>query len=404
MVSDDHLKKIVEADPKAPVRTIKKILENKNLSRNHELWFAVAMCLRLVQNDELRKEFYDALPELIPDPEEFLLLIYYCGYLKTLNIGFGHGSKRFIKKWYESKNANELVDLLAAHRSLYGTGHRTIVKLAKIKLEDPEKQEILQTLFDKNKNLVPKEDSSVAYKRLCTYQSLKRATTPEEVIEILKKKELEYKLEHLPAFALNHVKVWEILVPNLSVKTILENLVKMQAHRMFRIESFSKKVAFAFGNYKSKEKLNPIFVFYALRDYETKCFIQELGKKKGEENTCENGECSTKHQEKKEIKDLNPFVVKKIYSVLNITFGHNPRAGVRYHITIDFRKFSKNHSRVFNHFHVECAEAQLLLALTLYKSEKEVSVSFKLPQKIIIFHKMVPIVFRSSLSPMKRKF
>lgn len=370
----------MESDPKAPIETIKKVLQNKNLSRNHETWFAVGICLRMVDNQELRKEIYDCLADLVSNPSEFLLLIYYLGELKAQNIGFGHGSRRFISKWYESKTAIELVDLFSSHRSLYGMHHRTIVKLAKVKLEDPQKQEILQTLFTKNKNLVPKEDSSEAFKRLCSYQKLKRAVTPEEVLEILKKKELDYKLEHLPPFALNSVKVWEQLLPTISVKTILENLVKMQSHKMLGSESFAKKLALAFGSYKVKEKLNPVFVLFVLRAYEIKCRFQELLKKKQEEKSCENEE----KQEKKEIKELNPFLVKKIYSVLNVTLAHIPKAGVRYHITIDFRKFSQKHSSPFNNHQVDCFEAQVLLALTFLKSEKEVVVS-KIQEHFEIF-------------------
>jgi hypothetical protein len=145
----------------------------------------------------------------------------------------------------------------------------------------------------------------------------------------------------------------------------------MLGRTMLKHETFAKKISIALANYKPREKLNPIYVFFAMRAYETKCHVQELAKKALEEKP-ENGNCSDP-SERREIKETNTFIVKKMYSIINTNFLNNVKSGIRYHITIDFRKFSKHHERIFNNHQVTCAEAQLLLALSLLKSEKEVS-------------------------------
>lgn len=83
--------------------------------------------------------------------------------------------------------------------------------------------------------------------------------------------------------------------------------------------------------------------------------------------------CCSIPGEKKDSKVVNVFIVKKIMLVLNVTLSNIPKAGVRYFITLDFRKFSKNNSKLMNNSQVKCSEAQLLLALALFKSEKDVS-------------------------------
>lgn len=230
--------------------------------------------MRHLDNKEAKIEIYDHLHELVMTPEDLLLFVFYYRNLKDDNNGFGGGMRKFLKKWYLSKSPNELVDMFVAQKSLLNTSHRSILAYARFKIEDPEKNKIFNYLFAHGNKIVADEDSTAAYKKLCHYHQLKRAQTDDEVIEILKKKEFEYKVEHLPSHALVSIPVWEVMLPTMNVKNILDSLPKFQGHKMLKNEAFSKKVANVLGNYKFKEKLNPFFVFFALRDYEYRCHRQ----------------------------------------------------------------------------------------------------------------------------------
>lgn len=230
--------------------------------------------LRCLENVEAKKEIYDHLHELATTSEDLLLIVFYYRKLKDENNGFGHGMKKFLKKWYLSKTADELVEIFVTKKSIFGTTHRSVLAYARFKVEDPEKSKIINYLFTHgNKLPIPKE-SEAAYKKLYQLHQLKRAKLPDDVIDILERKQYEYKLENLPHFGQISLAIWEILLPTLSVKNILDYLPILQVHSFFKCETFSKKIATMFGCYKSREKLNPFFVFFAMRDYEFRCHKQ----------------------------------------------------------------------------------------------------------------------------------
>ena len=99
------------------------------------------------------------------------------------------------------------------------------------------------------------------------------------------------------------------------------------------------------------DKLDPFKIFLLLKSYENKSKYKLTHQKKlikMEEATCNAGASSinatgSEGNDHQKNSLPNPFVVKKLYSLLNFSFGQQNRsADLSFYVTIDFRVFSKS--------------------------------------------------------------
>lgn len=310
----------------------------------------LAYCLREEKNDILRREIYDSLDKILSTPA--LLMKFFSYFSKMLNkkLVLNHGMKRVLTKWYFSKSASELVDIFIANKKFYGMSHKTLFKNFRVKIQDPEKDAIIKTLFQSGKEVLETTETTEAFTKLCKHKLLKRCTTEDEVIGILNKKEYIYKLEHLPSFAVKSQKVVEIIIPNLSIKSILDNMINFYSNKFLNVsENISRVIYDQLGrtDLVTDEKLNPFRVFFIMRA------LEEVSKLVY--STCAEKEDSDKEEEVINIANItppcdkvtfsNPYILKQLYSVFIQTMREQPKTGVRYYITLDFRRFS--HRRKF---------------------------------------------------------
>ncbi|CAO1441761.1 unnamed protein product [Diamesa serratosioi] len=370
---------LIEIDPLMVFRVVKRAIQSGLLRRMDESLLILAYCLREEKNDILRHEIYDSLDKILSTPT--LLMKFFSYFSKMLNkkLVLNHGMKRVLTKWYFSKSASELVDIFATNKKFYGISHKTIFKIFRVKIQDPEKDAIIKTLFQTSQKVIETPETTEAMTKLCKFKLLKRCTTEKEVIAILNKKEYIYKLEHLPSFAVKCPEVMELIIPNMSIKTILDNMINFYSHKFLNVSENISRVIYKQlrkTELVREEKPNPFRVFFVMRA------LEEVSKLVY--STCAEKEDSDKEEVIINIADItppcdkitfsNPYILKQLYFVFNQTMREQTRTGVRYYITIDFRRFSHRHSFICNNKHVFCAEAQVITALILLKKEKEVTV------------------------------
>lgn len=312
-----------------------------------ESLLVLAYCLREQRNQKLNHEIYEVLDIFLSTPSLLMKFLSYFSKLLNKKMLLNHGMKRVLAKWYFSKSASELVDLLIVNKQLYGLSHKTIFKNFRVKIKDPEKDAIIKTLFQTNKEVIESPETTEAFTKLCVHKLLKQCTSTEDVIKILKRKEYIYRMEHIPSFAVKSPEIMELIIPNLTIKTILNNMINFHSYNFLKVsENVSRLICVQLGKTQlvTEEKLNPIRVFFIMRALEE---VSRLVY-----STCAEKEDS----DKEEVIDFtppcdkvtfsNPYVLKRLYSIFIQTMKEQPKTGVRYFITLDFRRFS--HRRKFH--------------------------------------------------------
>lgn len=281
-----------------------------------------------------------------------------------------------LARWYEKKSANELVELFHTNKKINKIGHKNLLHMAHVKFkDDQEKKKIVQSIY---KNVELSGESSVIDKKIHAYRRLKSAKNAEEVVEILKAKEFPYKIEHIPTCALKSIEVIDLILPSMSLREVLDNILIFCSHRMLKVqEPVSKKICNVLqapNKVISETKLYPIYIFILIKELEKRLTIHHDLSATTHKN--ENGNAAVENlgAAKIEKKFYNPYVIKKMQHLFTQTLNEQPKTGCRYYVTVNFRKFSKRQANVYGMHEILCSELQAIIALALLKNEKEVSV------------------------------
>lgn len=240
-----------------------------------------------------------------------------------------------LTKWYESKSPEELLELLFGERKLEEICHQKIVKILRPKSKNAEKQELFIATLKNYKEIKESAKSSPTLKKVLILKDLKRCKDVPEVLEILNKKELQFKLHHLPTFAVKSTEVIELILPNLTIDEIIESLPTFADRKLLK-DSTSKKISNALqcsAKIVNEAKLNPIRIFEVIK----KISGPEVLFIKKEE---------TPEAEKKV---MNPsLIVQKLRNLFNQSLSEQPKTGCRFFVTLDVRKFSKRRKLKIN--------------------------------------------------------
>jgi hypothetical protein len=303
----------------------------------------LAFCLRNIDNEELHKEIRNMFNDFCVTSLDLLkFLHYYAQQGKSGKISFSRGLRNCLEKWYDKWSPSELLEILFATEKYGETSHKKILQKLHLKLENPDKNEMIQAAsYMKYKDIKEAAQTSTTMKKILKYKDLKRCTEVNEVVSILKRKDYTYKLNHLPSCAMKS-QVIELILPNMNLREIVDNLVEFCNHKFLRVnDQVQRKICNSLqcsNKTINDAKLNPIKVYGIMKEISKKltCVSSE---KSGEE-----AQAATNEKDK----ISNPFVIKKLYNILNQSMQERAdhRTGCRFYITVDFRKFSKRQSKV----------------------------------------------------------
>lgn len=327
-------------------------------STNEALW-CLAYCLRESQNEsacvELRKNFL----QLVPTSDD--LLFFLKNYDKT---AFSAGMRNCLTKWYDSKTPSELLEMIFALGKHDKLKHRDIITRLHPKFENADKTEITAAAFKTYNQIKEGAKTSSTLTKILLYKDLKRCTDVAGVVAILKRKEFNFKLHHLPTCVLKSPEVIELILPNLSLAEVVAELPNFCDRKLLK-DTTSKKVINALqGSAKAvnEAKLNPVRV------------LEIIKKLSGPEIIVKKEEGAAVESDKKEKKVMHPQIVQKLRVIFNQSLGEQQKSGCRFFVTVDLRKFSKRQSTVTGMKNTSCAEVQAILALMLLKNEKDVTI------------------------------
>ena len=251
--------------------------------------------------------------------------------MKNFNkLSFSAGIRNCLNKWYEKRSPDELIEIIFGLGKFEKLSHGEIVRKLHPKSENAEKQEIFAAAFNDYNQISEGAKTSTALKKILALKDLKRCKDVAEVLEILKKSEGNFKLHHLPTFAMKTPDVIELILPNLTISELISSLPVFAERKLLK-DSTSKKIISSLqcsAKTINEAKLNPVKIFEVIR----KLSGPEIPVVKKEEAA---------ESEKKEKRIMHPQIVQKLRNIFNQSLTEQPKTGCRFFITLDVRKFSK---------------------------------------------------------------
>lgn len=347
-----------------------KALLSNSLFAYDAVIYCIVIILTESKNEDLKKEIRKDFNELILTSDQLLLFMRYYSELKNGKINLGRGMRNVLLRWYDSKSVDDLVEILHASKKYKKISHKSLTHMAHVKFKDADKNKILNSIF-KSVEITP--ESTPIEKKIAKYKQLKSTTNIQDVIDILKAKEFDYKFKHVPTFALKSIEVVDLILPHMSFLEILDNLLNFCSHKMLKVqEPISKKICNALlvpNKIIADAKVHPIRVLLIIKELEKRLTIQQEHKN---ENGNASHELTEEEKAKLERKISNPYVMKRLQQIFNQTISEQPKTGCRYFVTVNFRNFRKK--KVYGLHNVMCSELQAIITLALLNNEKEVTV------------------------------
>lgn len=382
-----------------PIEIINSVFEkDKNLVQNYEtIVFALAVCARQTKSEKLRFQAYSNVKKICSSPEHFLLFTKFVNNItksSSKKIGCGHGWKRAVDDWYKSKSYMELAECVTRCNSRYGWKHKDILKLAhlpvgclkasdKTMLPDiPDNilvknitfcfithglKEVKKIFGDSNSpHLQERPNSLQVMKYLEKIMEFKHCEDEVSAASLLEVN--NFTLEHVPGHFLKSEEMWNALMTSMNYTTLLENIQKLHNLGFLKPNStiVSKIVDVLLDQEKlDQEKIHPAHILITIRNYENSGKPLSYEKRKVRE------EAKKQHPPPPEP---NKKIVKTLYTALNLSFSYLEPTGLKYLITIDMSK-TMQESRVWHCGNMIPAEVGCLLALSLLRSEKNVTIA-----------------------------
>ncbi|XP_035899968.1 60 kDa SS-A/Ro ribonucleoprotein-like [Anopheles stephensi] len=378
---------------------IKSTFKSKSLRRTDECLFALAYCARNFATPEDRHAVYVLLPELIRTSHDLLTFISYFTQLATQSghAGFGHGLRTAITRWYEKFTPIDLAEMLVRSISTAGWTHKDVIAKAHPKLNCVEKQALLDAAMKRTSQLQEKKapekkgkkkkqketvappapalpatketavavSSSKAFRRYQTLLQFKSVPNAGKALELLKQHGAKGRLELLPRHLRRFAKVWEALYPYLTYRELLQAALPMHDFRLLKegdantkayVETLKKRL-----DALEAECIHPIEVFVIAKLYQHgKRYVTKV---KEEMHTLY-------------LTDMCPplkEVQDRLNEALEHSLSHHPKTGVRYYIALDLRCVY-DRKKIFRNQVITCFQASVLLAFSIYKREKNVTV------------------------------
>ncbi|KFB40686.1 AGAP001871-PA-like protein [Anopheles sinensis] len=380
----------VPAQPMSPILALlKRTIKNKAIRRTDECLFALAYCAREFPTPEERHATYDVVVEVISSSRDlFHFLEYYTDLaIDSEYAGFGHGIRSAIKRWYDKHTPLQLSEMLARSTSIKGWTHADVLTKAHVQLSCPEKASIIDGVRKRTSQLLAgkrtekqkdkkvkqnatvvegeeKKDSvpamSEALQRYHTMRQFRSAPTISKVLDYIKQHGMT--LDMLPPHFLRSGKVWEALYPTITYHELLWAALRLQDFRLLNPDSTHVETYVAALQNRltdlELEQIHPVALHRIAMLYENHSRYES----KKKELFHHALDCP-----------VNAKVLAKLWSAVEHSFSHHPKTGVRYYIALDLRE-AHTKKNVFRNSIISCFHASVMLAFSIYKREKDVTV------------------------------
>ncbi|XP_043253937.1 60 kDa SS-A/Ro ribonucleoprotein-like [Colletes gigas] len=365
-----------------PVEIITKAFESNLVPNSETLVFALAVCCRQMKSEQLRHAAYAAVNKICASPPHFLLFIKFVSQIskqKELNAtgsskhGWGKGLRKAVNYWYLSKTPMELAKCVTKYRGRYGWKHKDILKLSHPVPKNPETEVVLKYVIHGLEEIKKTYGEDSRFAEIVEYieriEDFKHCKDQLQAAHLLEERELT--LDHVPGHLLKSEEVWNALIPSMDLITLLNNLQRIHNFELLTPNSLIvSKIIEQITNvsYIIRDKIHPALVLVTVRNYEN-C---------GKPLTYVKRKVKEQADKKQLILPIpikpNSKIIVALYKMLNVSFFHIQPTGLRYFVTIDMNKVMLG-KQTWRGGNVNGAEAGCLIALSLLRSEKNVTIA-----------------------------
>ncbi|XP_034934542.1 60 kDa SS-A/Ro ribonucleoprotein [Chelonus insularis] len=380
----DKLASVVElaADKETelfPITQIKQILQSGLIPKPETLMFALAVCAKQDKSEKLRQAAYSFVVEECKNPEQFMLFISFTSQLSkqaaTPKHGYGHGWRNAVNRWYLSRNAVNLAECVTKYKSRHGWKHRDIIKLSHLATKGlgPDVQAVFKYVMyglEKAKlefgNELKASEVLQLVERVEDFRHCEDAVRAAGLIRTY-----NYTLDHINAHLMKYPEVWEALIDNMDLPTLLENLQRIHNLGILTPTSqVTEKVLSAITNKDQilKSKIRPAVLLMVVRTYEDPDKVPVFIKRKlARKNKLKN----------RQLPNPDKRIIDALYTALNTSCSNIEPTGLRFLITVsaDGCKKKSVTPTPFEACNPWVLEAASIIALGLLRAEDKVTVS-----------------------------
>lgn len=141
----------------------------------------IAYCLRRSDNEELKKSLRSNFVKLIPTAEDLLYFMNYYKQLGNDKLSLARGIRSCLERWYNSKTAPELLEIVFAGRKVKELRHDYLLRKLHLKVEDRDKKEIIRAAYLSSNEIKAAVTKSSIIKKISKFQDLRKCTEDHQV-------------------------------------------------------------------------------------------------------------------------------------------------------------------------------------------------------------------------------
>lgn len=259
------VEKCITADGPRTVKTIVEISESGRAPKNDPAIFALAMCLKL-GNDETRQLAAAALPRVCRIGTHVFQM---AKAVDSLG-GWGRLTKKAFSSWYLEKEVDALAHQLVKYQSREGWSHRDMLRKLHI---NPKSNRQLNNSFKWAVGKMEITSRSALPAVIKAFEMAKEAKTADEIVTLIEKFELPR--EAIPTQFLNDKSVWQALLTSgtgMPMTAMIRNLGKMSEIGL--LSGMNANVQFVVNrllddSLLEKARIHPMQILIALKTYQS---------------------------------------------------------------------------------------------------------------------------------------
>lgn len=343
---------------------IKHVIEAFNGGYSTEpdaLLFALVLCMKQSQSLEVRRAAYAAVETIYETPQSFFAFVKFVTDMSKPTAGWGRGLRRAVNNWYLHQDPQKLAENVTRFIGMHSWTHKDIMKLAHTCSKNPAQNAIISYVVNgmetaqKLFNDMPEAQAIIEY--LKNVRSLKHSTNATTASLLISAH--SFAFECVPPGLYRSKEIWHVLIPKMSVLSILKVLRRLSRYRLLRrkslivplIEERLKDEAVI-----AEEKVQPVEILLYLKKYESSSRLRFIDRTRPV----------------KPPPPVNPTIVDAVNSLLNTSISLLKPTGLKYIIAIN-NGFDMLLTKCWQCRELTCSLASLLITYCIYKTETDVT-------------------------------
>ncbi|XP_049844123.1 RNA-binding protein Ro60-like [Schistocerca gregaria] len=344
---------------------VKHIIEAYNGGYSAEpeaILFALVLCMKQSQSLEVRRAAYAAIETVYKTPKSFFAFVKYITDLSKPTTGWGRGLRRAVNNWYLHQEPQKMAENVTRFVGMHSWTHKDILKLAHTCSKNPAQNAVISYVINgietaqKLFNDKPEAQSIIEY--LKNVENLKHSTNSTTASLLISAH--SFSFECVPSGLYRSKEIWHVLIPKMSVVTILKVLRRLSRYRLLRRKSVI--VPLIVDRLKEEqaiieEKVQPAEILLYLKKYESSSRLRFIDRSRPV----------------KPPPPVNPAVVDAANALLNTSVSLLKPTGLRYIIAVN-NGFDMILTKCWQCRELTCCMAALLITYCIYKTETDATV------------------------------